>query len=178
MSKLQWPHLKDFMAAKRVPLYPPTGRAKKATGAFYQEFMNLKFFWILKAGHMVSKQASLYRLLQGFGLYIVLHGVLVFGGTMSMVEIYYTPNILSILNIARGTKSITNKGFQGCYIESYYILHMVVIVYIDISVHSSYYTAVNKWYLLLKVPSDAGEMALSMLEQVIGVNLSSKKELH
>ena len=55
MSKLQWPHLKDFMAAKRVPLYPSTGRAKKATGAFYQEYMNLRFFWILKAGHMVSK---------------------------------------------------------------------------------------------------------------------------
>jgi serine carboxypeptidase 1 len=57
MSKLQWPHLKDFMAAKRVPLYPSTGKAKKATGAFYQEYMNLRFFWILKAGHMVSKQA-------------------------------------------------------------------------------------------------------------------------
>ena len=43
------------MAAKRVPLYPASGKAKKATGAFYQAYMNLRFFWILKAGHMVRK---------------------------------------------------------------------------------------------------------------------------
>ena len=53
MSKLQWPHLKDFNSAKRVPLYPYFGKVENSTGAFYQNYMNLNFFWILKAGHMV-----------------------------------------------------------------------------------------------------------------------------
>ena len=53
MSKLQWPHLKDFNSTQRVPLYPPSGKNEKRTGAFYQSYMNLNFFWILKAGHMV-----------------------------------------------------------------------------------------------------------------------------
>ena len=42
------------MSAKRVPLYPPSGKAKKSTGAFHQAYKNLQFFWIMKAGHMVS----------------------------------------------------------------------------------------------------------------------------
>ena len=54
LSTLKWPYLKDFMSSKRVPLYPPSGKAKRSTGAFYQAYKNLQFFWILKAGHMVS----------------------------------------------------------------------------------------------------------------------------
>ena len=53
LSTLRWPHLKAFMATSRVPLYPPSGKATKTTGAFYQSYKNLQFFWILNAGHMV-----------------------------------------------------------------------------------------------------------------------------
>ena len=71
MSKLQWPHLKEFMSAKRVPLYPTTGKAKKATGAFLQEYMNLKFYWILKAGHMVNEAINCKHSFWGSGRGVV-----------------------------------------------------------------------------------------------------------
>ena len=43
------------MTASRVPLYPPSGMATKDTGAFLQTHENFSVFWIMKAGHMVSK---------------------------------------------------------------------------------------------------------------------------
>ena len=54
MSKLKWPGLADFKTAKRTPVYPDTYPSKKRTGAFYQAYKNLAFYWILNAGHMVS----------------------------------------------------------------------------------------------------------------------------
>ncbi|KAL5473680.1 hypothetical protein EMCRGX_G028196 [Ephydatia muelleri] len=58
INKLPWSGLKDFLAAARVPLYPPSGEATKDTGAFYQAYQNLHFYWILNAGHMVPSDAA------------------------------------------------------------------------------------------------------------------------
>ena len=53
IETLEWSNLKYFLDAKRVPLYPPSGKKSKNTGAFVQSYNNFYFCWILKAGHMV-----------------------------------------------------------------------------------------------------------------------------
>ncbi|XP_003384527.1 PREDICTED: retinoid-inducible serine carboxypeptidase-like [Amphimedon queenslandica] len=58
IQKLKWPNLQQYLKAKRVPLYPPSGKATKATGAFYQYYQNFYFYWIMKAGHMVPADAG------------------------------------------------------------------------------------------------------------------------
>lgn len=55
IERLQWSGLPDFMKANRSPLYPPSGVSTKNTGAFLQTYENFSVYWILKAGHMVSK---------------------------------------------------------------------------------------------------------------------------
>ena len=45
------PGLSNFMNATKRAVYP---QGSFDTGAFYQSYSNLDFFWILKAGHMVS----------------------------------------------------------------------------------------------------------------------------
>lgn len=55
VQKLKWPSLNYFLSAVRTPLYPPSGKSTKDTGAFLQYYENLYFFWILKAGHMVRQ---------------------------------------------------------------------------------------------------------------------------
>ena len=57
MNKLAWSKLKEFTTKTRQPLYPPSQREKKQTGAFVKEFDNLHFYYILKAGHMVPADA-------------------------------------------------------------------------------------------------------------------------
>ena len=53
IKKLKWHHLEDFLKSTRVPVYPPSGKERKDTGAFLQKYENFYFYWILKAGHMV-----------------------------------------------------------------------------------------------------------------------------
>ena len=54
MDKLTWSNLSKFKAANRTPVYPLTDPTRTNTGAFYQAYQNLAFYWILKAGHLVS----------------------------------------------------------------------------------------------------------------------------
>jgi serine carboxypeptidase 1 len=58
IRSLQWPNLNSFLSAHRTPLYPPSGKHTKDTGAFLQYSDNLYFYWILKAGHMVPIDAG------------------------------------------------------------------------------------------------------------------------
>ena len=62
IEKLKWNRLPDFLKAPRKPLYPPSGVRSKETGAFVQNFDNLYFYWILKAGHMVRQYNNNYLL--------------------------------------------------------------------------------------------------------------------
>lgn len=58
INRLEWSGLNNFLNAPHVPLYPPSGEATQNTGAFYQAFQNLHFYWILNAGHMVPSDAA------------------------------------------------------------------------------------------------------------------------
>lgn len=60
VQKLEWSGLKSFLNTKRIPIYPPSRRSLKDTGAFLQFYENLYFYWILKAGHMVSHALKKY----------------------------------------------------------------------------------------------------------------------
>ncbi|KAF0898421.1 hypothetical protein E2562_007258 [Oryza meyeriana var. granulata] len=53
VQKLKWDGLKNFTSSPRVPLYCNGGKAD-GTQAFLKSYKNLKFYWILGAGHMVS----------------------------------------------------------------------------------------------------------------------------
>jgi serine carboxypeptidase 1 len=50
---VRWDGLKNFTNSRRVPLYCSGGEAA-GTQAFLKSYKNLKFYWILGAGHMVS----------------------------------------------------------------------------------------------------------------------------
>ncbi|XP_006660387.1 serine carboxypeptidase-like 51 [Oryza brachyantha] len=52
VQKLKWDGLKNFTSSPRVPLYCNGGEAA-GTQAFLKSYKNLKFYWILGAGHMV-----------------------------------------------------------------------------------------------------------------------------
>uniref|UniRef100_A0A0E0LXZ6 Carboxypeptidase n=1 Tax=Oryza punctata TaxID=4537 RepID=A0A0E0LXZ6_ORYPU len=52
IQKLKWDGLKNFTSSRRVPLYCSGGEAD-GTQAFLKSYKNLKFYWILGAGHMV-----------------------------------------------------------------------------------------------------------------------------
>ena len=65
MDKLKWPSLPNFKAAKRTPVYPDTDPTKMHTGAFYQAYKNLGFYWILEAGHMVKHMCATAGVVNG-----------------------------------------------------------------------------------------------------------------
>lgn len=52
VQKLKWGDLKNFTSSPRVPLYC-NGDEAAGTQAFVKSYKNLKFYWILGAGHMV-----------------------------------------------------------------------------------------------------------------------------
>uniref|UniRef100_A0A0D9XAX1 Carboxypeptidase n=1 Tax=Leersia perrieri TaxID=77586 RepID=A0A0D9XAX1_9ORYZ len=52
VQKLKWDGLKNFTSKPRLPLYCNGGEAV-GTQAFLKSYKNLKFYWILEAGHMV-----------------------------------------------------------------------------------------------------------------------------
>lgn len=52
VQKLKWDGLKNFTISPRVPLYC-NGDEAAGTQAFVKSYNNLKFYWILGAGHMV-----------------------------------------------------------------------------------------------------------------------------
>lgn len=57
VNKLDWTGLEAYNAVKRVPLYPPSQKETRNTGAFVKEYENFHFYTILKAGHMVPLDA-------------------------------------------------------------------------------------------------------------------------
>ncbi len=48
--KLQWPGLREYMLAERLPLVDEEGQ----TDLFVKSHENFTFYWNLRAGHMVS----------------------------------------------------------------------------------------------------------------------------
>ena len=52
VQKLKWPQLSKFNPLKWKALY--TDPKSSETAAFVKSYENLAFYWILKAGHMVS----------------------------------------------------------------------------------------------------------------------------
>lgn len=52
MRKLKWAELPKFNQLKWKPLYSDPSSSE--TSAFVKSHKNLAFFWILRAGHMVS----------------------------------------------------------------------------------------------------------------------------
>ncbi len=51
--KLEWPSLRGFMEAERIPLTDPTSGQ---TDLFVKQHENFQFYWNLRAGHAVSFQ--------------------------------------------------------------------------------------------------------------------------
>eukprot|EP00271_Cylindrocystis_brebissonii_P017536 TRINITY_DN4600_c0_g2_i1.p1 TRINITY_DN4600_c0_g2~~TRINITY_DN4600_c0_g2_i1.p1 ORF type:complete len:561 (-),score=89.06 TRINITY_DN4600_c0_g2_i1:324-2006(-) len=51
MQQLKWPWLSNFQEAPRSTLYCPGD--KVTTGGFVKEYRNLRFVWVMNAGHMV-----------------------------------------------------------------------------------------------------------------------------
>ncbi|CAL5014138.1 unnamed protein product [Urochloa decumbens] len=52
VQKLKWDGLKSFMNSPRTPIYCKK-EGQSGTQAFVKSYKNLKFYWILGAGHMV-----------------------------------------------------------------------------------------------------------------------------
>ncbi|CAO2186478.1 unnamed protein product [Urochloa humidicola] len=52
VQKLKWDGLKSFMNSPRTPIYCEK-EGQSGTQAFVKSYKNLKFYWILGAGHMV-----------------------------------------------------------------------------------------------------------------------------
>ncbi|XP_064478578.1 retinoid-inducible serine carboxypeptidase-like [Ornithodoros turicata] len=52
VNQLDWPGIQEFRQAKKKPM-----TVGKFTSAFYKSYKNLVMFWILKAGHMVPRDA-------------------------------------------------------------------------------------------------------------------------
>lgn len=52
MKDLKWPGIEHFSKMKWTPLDDP--ESPGVTGAFVKNYKNFAFYWILKAGHMVS----------------------------------------------------------------------------------------------------------------------------
>ncbi|XP_048466783.1 retinoid-inducible serine carboxypeptidase [Rhincodon typus] len=51
VKKLKWPGLSPFSRLRWKPVYTPSKPSD--TAAFYKQYQNFAFFWILKAGHMI-----------------------------------------------------------------------------------------------------------------------------
>ncbi|KAL6858752.1 hypothetical protein ACP4OV_017754 [Aristida adscensionis] len=62
VAKLKWDGLKNFMSSPRTPIYCDK-EGKTGTQAFVKSYKNLKFYWILGAGHMDLSSISN----EGFG---------------------------------------------------------------------------------------------------------------
>ncbi|KAK3723791.1 hypothetical protein QZH41_007101 [Actinostola sp. cb2023] len=58
LEKLNWEYLPEFLEAPRVTLYPPSGVKSRNTGAFVKRYGALELYYILKAGHMVPRDAG------------------------------------------------------------------------------------------------------------------------
>ncbi|XP_062195851.1 serine carboxypeptidase-like 51 isoform X2 [Phragmites australis] len=54
VQKLEWDGLKKFTSSPRTPIYC-SKEGKTGTQAFVKSYKNLKFYWILGAGHMISQ---------------------------------------------------------------------------------------------------------------------------
>lgn len=54
IRKLKWPDLDQFSQKRWKPLY--VSPESMVTAAFHKAYENFAFFWILKAGHMVSNK--------------------------------------------------------------------------------------------------------------------------
>ena len=52
MKSLRWPEIQSFSKMKWTALDDP--ESPGVTGGFYKTHKNFAFYWILKAGHMVS----------------------------------------------------------------------------------------------------------------------------
>lgn len=52
VKQLKWEGIRNFNELKWTPLDDPA--TPGVTGAFCKTFKNFAFYWILKAGHMVS----------------------------------------------------------------------------------------------------------------------------
>ncbi|XP_028391058.1 retinoid-inducible serine carboxypeptidase-like [Dendronephthya gigantea] len=57
INKIAWSGLKNFTQVAKIPLYAPSQKQAKNTGAFVKEYKNFHFYIILKAGHMVPADA-------------------------------------------------------------------------------------------------------------------------
>lgn len=57
INKILWPGLRAFSLVPKVPLYAPSQKQARNTGAFVKEYENFHFYIILKAGHMVPADA-------------------------------------------------------------------------------------------------------------------------
>ena len=57
INKLAWPGLEAYSQVQKVPLYAPSQKQAKNTGAFVKEYENFHFYIVLKAGHMVPADA-------------------------------------------------------------------------------------------------------------------------
>ena len=57
IAKIDWDGLPQFLNSSRKPLYAPSKRAKKETGAFLKKYKNFELYYILNAGHMVPLDA-------------------------------------------------------------------------------------------------------------------------
>ncbi|CAM0148605.1 unnamed protein product [Urochloa decumbens] len=53
VQKLKWDGLKSFINSPRTPIYCKKEGQSSGTQAFIKSYKNLKFYWILGAGHMV-----------------------------------------------------------------------------------------------------------------------------
>ena len=57
INKLAWPGLEAYSQVQKVPLYAPSQKQARNTGAFVKEYENFHFYIVLKAGHMVPADA-------------------------------------------------------------------------------------------------------------------------
>ncbi|XP_067914722.1 retinoid-inducible serine carboxypeptidase [Heterodontus francisci] len=51
VKKLKWPGLSAFSSLRWKPVYTPSRPTD--TAAFYKQYQNFAFYWVLKAGHMI-----------------------------------------------------------------------------------------------------------------------------
>uniref|UniRef100_A0A914WGU4 Retinoid-inducible serine carboxypeptidase n=1 Tax=Plectus sambesii TaxID=2011161 RepID=A0A914WGU4_9BILA len=51
VSRLRWPDLRKFSARDRLAFH--VGNDDSRTAGFYKQYNNFRFFWIMRAGHMV-----------------------------------------------------------------------------------------------------------------------------
>lgn len=57
VNRLKWAGLPSFSKLRWTPLDDPASPG--VTGAFFKTYKNFSFYWILRAGHMVTLALSL-----------------------------------------------------------------------------------------------------------------------